>query len=150
MQGWGTLLLVGLLIVGLYFMMIRPAKRQQQAQQNLMNALSVGDRVMLNSGVYGTIRHLGDRQAIIEISPGVDLTVVRRAIVKSVQSDEEDFEYADSAELDAPAGAEATAELENWPVLEESDGAAAAEASTDDPQPADPASPTEPEPTPDK
>ncbi|MDR1214044.1 MAG: preprotein translocase subunit YajC [Propionibacteriaceae bacterium] len=144
MQGWGTLLLVGALIVGLYFMMIRPAKRQQQAQQNLLDSLSVGDRVMLNSGVYGTIRHLGDRQAIIEISPGVDLTVVRRAIVKTVQGEEEDFEYADSADLDAPATVEAS-ELEDWPVLD-SDAAEPTDPEVpSDPQPTAPDSPTEPE-----
>ncbi|MDR1264039.1 MAG: preprotein translocase subunit YajC [Propionibacteriaceae bacterium] len=94
----GTLLLMVAAVGAIfYFLMIRPAKKQQQKQQDLMNSLTPGARVMLTSGVFGTIRHLGDRQAIIEISPGVDLTVLRRAITKVATADEEEFEYADPA-----------------------------------------------------
>jgi preprotein translocase subunit YajC len=93
------LFLVGIGAV-FYFLMIRPAKKQQQKQQAMMDSLQEGSRVMLTSGIYGTIRHLGDRQAIIEISPGVDLTVLRRAVAKIATSDEEEFEYADATEPD--------------------------------------------------
>ncbi len=88
----GILVLMG---VAMYFLMIRPARKQQQKQQEMMNSLDVGSRVMLTSGIYGTIRHMGDRQAVIEISPGVDLTILRAAIRGVVAEDEEDFEYSD-------------------------------------------------------
>jgi preprotein translocase subunit YajC len=108
--------MLALLAGGMYFLMIRPAKRQQQAQQKLMDSLEVGSRVMLTSGVFGSIRHLGDRQAIIEISPGVDLTVLRRAIAKAVAPDEEEFEYADSNEVNDPPRDEA-ADAAAWELL---------------------------------
>jgi preprotein translocase subunit YajC len=97
---YGTFIFIAGFIVLLYFMMIRPQRKRQQQQQQLMDALAEGDRVMLTSGIYGTIRHLGDKQVIIEISPGVDLTVLRRAIVRPVKADEEEFEYADSEPSD--------------------------------------------------
>jgi len=99
-SGLQTILLVVALVGVLYFVMLRPARKQQQQLQQMMSSLAVGSRVMLTSGIYGTIRHLGDSQAIIEISPGVDLTVMRRAISKVVSSEEEEFEYADAV---APA-----------------------------------------------
>ena len=86
----GIILLMG---VAMYFLMIRPARKQQAKQQEIMNSLAVGSRVMLGSGIYGTIRHLGEKQAVIEISPGVDLTIVRAAIRNVVPPEEEEFEY---------------------------------------------------------
>lgn len=87
----GILLVVG---VGMYFIMIRPARKQQQKQQAMMNALEEGSRIMTGSGLYGTIRHLGEKQAVIEISPGVDLTIARAAIQKAVNPEDEEFEYS--------------------------------------------------------
>ena len=94
------IVIIAVMGVAMYFLMIRPARKQQQKQQQMMNALEVGSRVMLGSGIYGTVRHLGDKQAIIEISPGVDLTILRAAIRSVVSEDEEEFEYSDDSTPD--------------------------------------------------
>jgi preprotein translocase subunit YajC len=94
----GTIGFLVLMVVAMYFLMIRPGRKQQQKQREMMAALQVGTRVMLGSGIYGTIRHLGEKQAVIEISPGVDLTVMRAAIRNAVGPDEEEFEYAEPAD----------------------------------------------------
>jgi len=99
-MGYQFILIIAVMGVAMYFLMIRPARKQQQKQQQMMNALEVGSRVMLGSGIYGTIRHLGEKQAIIEISPGVDLTILRAAIRSVVSDDEEEFEYSDDASSD--------------------------------------------------
>jgi len=96
-MGYEFILIIAVMGVAMYFLMIRPARKQQQKQQQMMNALEVGSRVMLGSGIYGTIRHLGEKQAIIEISPGVDLTILRAAIRSVVSEDEEEFEYSDDS-----------------------------------------------------
>ncbi|MDR0991090.1 MAG: preprotein translocase subunit YajC [Propionibacteriaceae bacterium] len=103
-------LIIALFIVVIYFMMVRPARKQQQKQQEMMDSLSVGSRVMLTSGIYGTIRHLGDKQVIIEISPGVDLTVLRRAVAKVATGDEEEFEYADAVDDETGLTADASSD----------------------------------------
>ncbi|MDR0415867.1 MAG: preprotein translocase subunit YajC [Propionibacteriaceae bacterium] len=137
----GTLIMVGVVVVAMYFLMIRPAKKQQAAKQQLMASLGVGSRVMLTSGVYGTIRHLGDKQAIIEISPGVDLTVVRAAVAKVATPDEEEFEYAEAGDADAEAadgdaaGGETSAEADGAASLEDG-GPAVDEPATDADEPA--------------
>ena len=99
-MGIEFILIIAVMGVAMYFLMIRPARKQQQKQQQMMNALEVGSRVMLGSGIYGTIRHLGEKQAIIEISPGVDLTILRAAIRSVVADDEEEFEYSDDSASD--------------------------------------------------
>ncbi|MCL2784064.1 MAG: preprotein translocase subunit YajC [Propionibacteriaceae bacterium] len=85
----------------MYFLMVRPAQKQQKQQRAMMDALDVGVRVMLGSGIYGTIRHLGEKQAVIEISPGVDLTILRAAIRSVVTPEEEEFEYSDDQAVEA-------------------------------------------------
>ncbi|GEP38486.1 hypothetical protein NPS01_21490 [Nocardioides psychrotolerans] len=46
----------------------------------MQSALSVGDEVMLTSGVYGTLRELNDDRVGVEIAPGVVIHVARGAV----------------------------------------------------------------------
>ncbi len=91
-----TLLMFLALIVGGYLLIIRPQQKRAKEQQDMISRLVEGSRVMLTSGVFGTIRHLGTKQAIVEVSPGVELTILRQAIVRTIPAEEEEFEYDDS------------------------------------------------------
>ena len=55
----------------MYFFMIRPQQKRMKEHQSLVNSLSPGARVMLNSGMFATVRHMGQQQAIVELAPGV-------------------------------------------------------------------------------
>jgi preprotein translocase subunit YajC len=90
---WSTVLLFALMGGVLYFLMIRPQQKRTKEQQSLMSALEPGSRVMLISGIVATIRYLGEKQAVVEIAPGVEMTVDKRAI--STQAVVDEFEYAD-------------------------------------------------------
>jgi preprotein translocase subunit YajC len=90
MQQYSTLIFIALLVAAFYFLILRPQRKRQQAQQQTMNALSPGSRVMLGSGVFGTVVSVGPRQVVLEISPGAELTVLKQAITKVVTEDDED------------------------------------------------------------
>ena len=92
-----TILLVLAVILFFYFLMIRPMRKQVAAQTELRNSLEVGSRVQLSSGIFGTIKHLGERQAIVELGPGVEVTVLKQAIGAVVKPEDEEFEYDDDA-----------------------------------------------------
>ena len=94
---WSTVLLFALMGGALYFLMIRPQQKRQKEQQNLMGSLEPGSRVMLISGIIATVKYLGDKQAVVEIAPGVEMTVDKRAI--STQPVVDEFEYADDADV---------------------------------------------------
>jgi len=104
---YGTILMIVAVIALFYFMLIRPQQKRAKEQKNLMEAIKPGDRVMTISGIVGTIRHLGEKQAIIEISPGVEMTVVKGAI--STQPVEDEFEYSDDSDEATPTAAAAAA-----------------------------------------
>jgi preprotein translocase subunit YajC len=87
------LLLFGLLGVMMYFMS-RRQRRAQEQQVALQNSLTVGDRVMTTSGLYGTVTDTSDDASItIEIAPGMETEWLRAAVrekVGPVVEDEDD------------------------------------------------------------
>ncbi|WP_161606190.1 preprotein translocase subunit YajC [Microlunatus speluncae] len=85
-----TIVLIGLMVVAFYFLMIRPQRKRQQKQQETLNQLQPGTKVLLGSGVFGTILRIGDKQAVLELSPGNELTVLKQAIVRVAGPEDED------------------------------------------------------------
>jgi len=73
------LILLGIAVV-FWLVMIRPQQRRQQAVQRLQRELSVGDEVMLTSGIIGVVRSLDDERVHLEVADGVTLRVVRAAV----------------------------------------------------------------------
>ena len=53
--GLSFLILPVVIFGAMYFLMIRPQKRQRVQQQMLLNSLEVGDDVMTAGGIFGTI-----------------------------------------------------------------------------------------------
>jgi preprotein translocase subunit YajC len=98
MQQYSTVIFIALLVAAFYFLILRPQRKRQQALQHTMNALSPGSRVMLGSGVFGTVLSVGPRQVVLEISPGAELTVLKQAISKVVTEDDEDVLEEDELE----------------------------------------------------
>lgn len=98
-QQASTLILVLLMVVAFYFLILRPQKKRQQAMQKTMRELQPGDRVLLGSGLFGTLVSVGDKQAVLEISPGVELTVLKQAIVRRATEADEDSDDRDDDEI---------------------------------------------------
>ena len=113
MQQYTTLIFIALLAVAFYFLILRPQRKRQQAIQQTMNALSPGDRVMLGSGVFGTVVSVGTKQVVLETSPGSELTVLKQAISRIVTEDDEDG-LDDRDEQDEPDELQ-----EQYPALRE-------------------------------
>ena len=88
----------------MYFLMIRPQQKRLKEHQSTIAALSPGTRVLLTSGIFATIRHIGERQAIVELAPGTEVTVVKNNIARPITEDEEEFEFADEVDSESFAG----------------------------------------------
>lgn len=74
-------LLVGMMVL-FWFMTSRSNKKQQQKRQEMLERLKKGARVMLSSGIYGTIVEVKDATCIIEIADGVRIEAVKNAILE--------------------------------------------------------------------
>ena len=89
--------LLPLVAIALLFwlLIIRPASRRQKDQARMQSALNLGDRVMLTSGIFGTVTELADDRLEVEIAPGVVVTVARGAIGSVVPTEQPDTEPSD-------------------------------------------------------
>ena len=81
-----TFLMLPLLIVAAYFLMIRPQRKRQRAQQELQRQIDVGDEVMTTSGVYGFVTGFDGDIAWLEIDDNVQMRVARAAIQRRVDT----------------------------------------------------------------
>lgn len=100
-----------LLLVGIFYLLvIRPARRRQHEVASLQASIEVGSRVMLASGIYGTVRALREDRADLEVAPGTVLEVARQAIVRVDEQGSASTPPVTPAEsADRPTGADETA-----------------------------------------
>jgi preprotein translocase subunit YajC len=87
-SGFIFIILIGFLLV--YMLFIRPQKRRQTEQQQLVNELRIGDEVLTAGGIYGTISELEDDLVTVEIAPKTEVRVARRAIAGVTREPEEE------------------------------------------------------------
>lgn len=61
----GNILLLVAFLALLYFMMIRPQKKKEKADQEMRSSLAVGDEVMTIGGVIGKVVKITDKTVVI-------------------------------------------------------------------------------------
>jgi len=69
-----------LVMVIMYFMMIRPQKKRQQEQQRLISALKTGDKVVTNAGIHGLIANVKETTVILKVADNVKIEMEKSAI----------------------------------------------------------------------
>ena len=76
-----------LMIVIMYFLMIRPQKKRQQEQQRLISALKTGDRVVTNAGIHGLIAYVKETTVMLKIADNVKIEVEKSAVTNVSKSE---------------------------------------------------------------
>ncbi len=75
-QGGSTMIIMMVVLVGLmYFMTIRPQKKRQKEEQEMRNALEIGDEIITIGGIVGKVVTIREEDLIIET--GADRTKMR-------------------------------------------------------------------------
>ena len=65
-----TMLMMGLMFVGFYFLMIRPQMKKSKQEKNFQAELKVGSRVVTTSGMHGRIAQIQEDGVVIETLSG--------------------------------------------------------------------------------
>lgn len=93
-----SLLLPVLLLVGLYFVLIRPQRTRQRAQQSLLSQLEVNDEIMTTGGIFGTIIEIDEEGVLtVEIAPGTRVRMLRQGVAQRFVEDEDAGDDDDQA-----------------------------------------------------
>ena len=79
-----------LLFVFMYFIMIRPQKKEEQKKALMLKELAVGDTVLTTSGFYGTIIDITDDTVIVEFGNNRNCRIpMQKAAVAMVEKSED-------------------------------------------------------------
>ena len=104
MEGLVSLLPLVAIALLFWLLIIRPASRRQKDQARMQNSLNLGDRVMLTSGIFGTVTALEDERLNVEVAPGVTLEVARGAIGSVVPDEEPGTDVSETTEANETTG----------------------------------------------
>ena len=90
MGNFGPIIILAVFFVGMYFLMIRPQKKQEKQINEMRNNLQVGDEITTIGGIIGKIVSIKEETITIETSH--DRTKIRflRSAVRCVDVHAED------------------------------------------------------------
>lgn len=82
---------IAILGLGLYFLMIRPQKKQQAKQKALLDSVAIGDSVLTTAGFYGIVIDIQDDMVIVEFGNNKNcrIPMQKAAIVEVEKADAE-------------------------------------------------------------
>jgi preprotein translocase subunit YajC len=76
--GFFILILLALFMVWLF--LVRPQRRRRQAQEAMIDRLRPGDEVITAGGFFAHVVRVIEDEVTVELSPGVEARVAKRAI----------------------------------------------------------------------
>jgi len=83
-------LLIIIVLFGLFYVtIIRPQRNKQRKAASTQSQVMPGQRVRTTAGIYGTVISGDDRDVVVEIAPGVQITMLRRGIMEVVPEDDQ-------------------------------------------------------------
>jgi len=68
------------IFVIMYFVMIRPQKKRQEQQKQLIASVKTGDRVVTNAGIHGLISNVKETTVIVKVADNVKIEMEKSAI----------------------------------------------------------------------
>ncbi len=96
----GQLIIIVAMFALLWLLLIRPQRQRLQEQRRLHADVEVGDEILTAGGLYGVVREVGEEEdLVVEIAPGTDVRIARRAVAAIVPPEDEEEEDEELEEL---------------------------------------------------
>jgi len=80
LQSIAPILFLVLIFAAMYFFMIKPQRKRQKEQQELVQELRRGDKVVTTGGIYGQIENVSQDTVVLRIESGATMKVARISI----------------------------------------------------------------------
>jgi preprotein translocase subunit YajC len=97
-SSYTSILVIAVLFGAVYLLLIRPQRNRQRKAQQTQGEVTPGQRITTTAGIYGTVTSVDGQDLELEIAPGVEIRIMRRAVLNILPED--------SPEDDAPPEAE--------------------------------------------
>ena len=107
-----------LIILIMYFLMIRPQSKKQKETQKMLDALKKGDKVVTIGGIHGTVSSVKENIVVVKVDDNTKIEFNRTAIASVV--------------TDKPAQEESPAEKKSFFAKNNSEGESKVEEKKDE------------------
>lgn len=97
----GFLIVIVVLFAFMWLLLIRPQRRRQVQQAEMLAGLAPGDEIVTAGGLYGQIESIGEEDLMLEVAPGTSVRIARRAVAALTAPEDEDEDELDE-ELEPP------------------------------------------------
>lgn len=84
-----TLAIYAVILLVFYMLVLLPQQRRQKAARELNASLTIGDEVILDSGIHGFVSEIEDTVVWVEVAPEMDLKVTRTSIATRLNPETE-------------------------------------------------------------
>ena len=85
----GMILWLVIIFAFMYFLMIRPQKKEQKRVQLMLSELAVGDTVLTTSGFYGVVIDITDEDVIVEFGSNKNCRIpMQKSAIMQVEKPE--------------------------------------------------------------
>ncbi|MCD7921186.1 MAG: preprotein translocase subunit YajC [Clostridiales bacterium] len=92
-SGYGIVIWVVILVVFMFFFMIRPNRKEQARKNDMLSNMAVGDTVCTTGGFYGTLIDIDEDVVIVEFGNNKNCRIpMQRAAIAQVEKSEEAIE----------------------------------------------------------
>ncbi len=96
-------LLLIVVLAGLaWVFLVRPQKRRRVQQSSMLDNIAPGDEILTAGGFYGFVRAVDDDQLTVEIAPGTNVRVAKRAVAAVIPPEEKEEEPPSEEEETPP------------------------------------------------
>ena len=86
LQTVGMFVILGVMF---YFLLIRPQQKQRKQQDSLLKNIKTGDKILMNSGIYGIVANVKDKTLMVKIADNVKVEIVKTAVTTVLPKTEE-------------------------------------------------------------
>lgn len=92
------LLIWGLLIAGMWFLIIAPQMKRQKQHRKMLESLKAGDDIVTNGGIHGKIVEVRADRFIVKISDNTRIGLAKSFVQEKVSGDESESDKTDGAD----------------------------------------------------
>jgi len=77
---WTIIIFLVLIFAIFYFLLIRPQRKRQKQQRELMEELKRGDKVITAGGIYGVIESVSEDSILMKVESGATMRVSKSSV----------------------------------------------------------------------
>ena len=75
-----------LIFAMMYFLMIRPQRKRQREQQELLQQIKKGEKVIISGGIYAQIESVSEETVVVKVESGATMRVLKSSVMGKQQS----------------------------------------------------------------